>query len=162
MSETNFSANLEIQTVQIEKVESAKVNKFQSQLNNLDFKSNTVNLSSVMDIVKTVLADVIELQIETSVIDESSYNDNASSTKPENKMVTRINLVDGDIKNEIGTSFIGSGPYTELREFHLSQVQEGREIIQKNIESVQKLGEILMSMVKQSQNSQSSQLAKLP
>jgi hypothetical protein len=77
-------------------------------------------------------------------------------------MVTHINLVDGDIRNEIGTSFIGSGPYTELREFHLSQVQEGREIIQKNIESVQKLGEILMSMVKQSQNSQSSQLAKLP
>ena len=67
MSETNFSANLEIQTVQIEKVESAKVNKFRSQLNNLDFKSNTVNLSSVIDIVKTVLADVIELQIEDDI-----------------------------------------------------------------------------------------------
>ncbi|MFM7371318.1 MAG: hypothetical protein ACKO2Z_26710, partial [Sphaerospermopsis kisseleviana] len=58
--------------------------------------------------------------------------------------------------------FIGDGPYAELREFHLSQVKESREIIQKNIESIQKLYEILMAMLKHSQNNQNSQPSKRP
>jgi hypothetical protein len=50
-----------------------------------------------------------------------------------------MNIVDGDIDNEVGSQFIGNGPYTELRQFHMEQVQEGRQIIQKNLENLQQL-----------------------
>ncbi|GCL38080.1 hypothetical protein SR1949_31930 [Sphaerospermopsis reniformis] len=158
MAETKLAEDL-----QIHAEGSEKPNKFQKQLNNLDFKKNGVSFNDIVDIMKTAIADVVELEIETSVFDaSSSFTDESQTAKPENRLLTRINLIDGDIKNEVGSKFIGDGPYAELREFHLSQVKESREIIQKNIESIQKLYEILMAMLKHSQNNQNSQPSKRP
>ncbi|MBE9234632.1 hypothetical protein IQ227_00915 [Anabaena aphanizomenioides LEGE 00250] len=158
MAETKLAEDL-----QIHAEGSEKPNKFQKQLNNLDFKKNGVSFNDIVDIMKTAIADVVELEIETSVFDASlSFTDESQTAKPENRLLTRINLIDGDIKNEVGSKFIGDGPYAELREFHLSQVKESREIIQKNIESIQKLYEILMAMLKHSQNNQNSQPSKRP
>jgi hypothetical protein len=158
MAETKLAEDL-----QIHAEGSEKPNKFQKQLNNLDFKKNGVSFNDIVDIMKTAIADVVELEIETSVFDaSSSFRDESQTAKPENRLLTRINLIDGDIKNEVGSKFIGDGPYAELREFHLSQVKESREIIQKNIESIQKLYEILMAMLKHSQNNQNSQPSKRP
>ncbi|MBE9055291.1 hypothetical protein [Sphaerospermopsis sp. LEGE 08334] len=158
MAETKLAEDL-----QIHAEGSEKPNKFQKQLNNLDFKKNGVSFNDIVDIMKTAIADVVELEIETSVFDAySSFRDESQTAKPENRLLTRINLIDGDIKNEVGSKFIGDGPYAELREFHLSQVKESREIIQKNIESIQKLYEILMAMLKHSQNNQNSQPSKRP
>jgi len=55
-------------------------------------------------------------------------------------------LISGDIENEVGSQFLASGPYAELLNFHLVQVKDSREIMQKNIESVQKIYKILMEM----------------
>ncbi|MBW4687475.1 MAG: hypothetical protein KME40_20775 [Komarekiella atlantica HA4396-MV6] len=135
--------------------------KFKEKIND----QKGFNLEDVIDAIKIAIVDVIELDITTWVPESSNQLDNELQTdqeiaKPGNRMYTVINLVDGTINNEVGSQFIGAGPYTELREFHLSQVKEGREIIQKNIESVQKLYGILLEVLKSRKSSQQSTLNK--
>jgi hypothetical protein len=60
-------------------------------------------------------------------------------------MRTRVNIVDAEIDNEVGSQFIGNGPYTELRQFHMDQVHEGPKIIQQNLENLQHLFTVLTS-----------------
>lgn len=117
-----------------------------------DIKNKELTSNNVIDAMKKALTDVVELEITTWV---SELSDTASlgtgdleKSTSGNRMHSKINIVQGDITNEVGSQFIAGGPYTELRQFHLDQVKESREIIQKNIESLQKLFHILMEMVK--------------
>ena len=96
----------------------------------------------LLDALTLALGEAIELNITTWVSSEKSLTTNVTAINqplPGHRMHTRINLVDGDIENEIGTEFMSAGPYTELREFHLQQVQKGRQIIQQNLESIQQM-----------------------
>ncbi len=88
-------------------------------------------------------SEATELKITTWV---SSDLDDLSSTvaKPGHRLHTRINMIDGDIENEIGEQFIANNPYKELRQFHFEQVAQGNEIIQSNLKSLQKLFEVLV------------------
>jgi len=88
-------------------------------------------------------SETIELKITTWV---STDSDDPSSTvaKPGHRLHTRINMIEGDIENEVGEQFIGNNPYKELRQFHLEQVAQGNEIIQSNLKSLQKLFEVLV------------------
>jgi len=132
---------------------------FREKVKNLNANKNGLDIDDIIDVIKTALIDVVELKITTWVSEPSTQSEeesqNQGSSTSGNRMFTRINLIDGDIDNEVGSQFVGGGPYAELREFHLSQVQESREIIQKNIESVQKLYGILVEILKSSKNSQS-------
>jgi hypothetical protein len=135
--------------------------KFKEKLND----KKGFNLEDVIDAIKIAIVDVIELDITTWVPEASNQLDHEPQNEPEiakpgNRMYTVINLIDGTITNEVGSQFIGTGPYTELREFHLSQVKESRDIIQKNIESVRKLYEILTEVLKSRKSSQQPTLNK--
>ncbi len=130
---------------------SAKDNDFKSIVNNLNTDKKGLDVDQIIDAIKTVIVEVIDLKITTWVAESSEQSQNeitSASAKPGNRIYTRINLVKGDIQNEIGSQFTDSGPYKEIREFHLTQVKDGREIIQKNIESVEKLYGFLMEIVK--------------
>ena len=95
----------------------------------------------IVDALTLALAETVELEITTWV---SSANSVETDTPPaSSRMRTRMNIVEGAIDNEIGSQFIGNGPYTELREFHMEQVQEGRQIIQHNLENLQQLFSVL-------------------
>ncbi len=91
------------------------------------------------------LSQAIELEIKTWVSTESTGSDldNLDQPAPGYGLRTRINLIDGDIENEVGSQFVGNGPYRELRDFHLQQVLEGRETIQRNLENLQRMFAIL-------------------
>ncbi|MFB8790878.1 MAG: hypothetical protein U7123_19000 [Potamolinea sp.] len=118
-----------------------------------DFKEK-LRTGKIVDALTLALGEAIELEITTWV---SSSNSDANILTKEYqpsadcRMRTRINIVEGDIDNEIGTQFIGNGPYTELRQFHMEQVHEGRDIIQQNLENLQQLFTVLTNT-----------LAKLP
>jgi hypothetical protein len=88
-------------------------------------------------------SEAAELKITTWV---SSDSDDINSTvaKPGHRLHTRINIIEGDIENEIGEQFIANNPYKELRQFHFEQVAEGNQIIQSNLKSLQKLFEVLV------------------
>lgn len=114
--------------------------KFKDELQNNNF----------VGALKTALSEAIELEIVTWVV--PADQDKLDQGTPENalpghRMRTRINLVDGDIDNEIGSHFVGSGPYTELRQFHLQQVQKGQDTIQKNLTNLKQVFEILVEKI---------------
>ncbi|MGB7442016.1 MAG: hypothetical protein WA919_13170 [Coleofasciculaceae cyanobacterium] len=118
-----------------------------------DFKEK-LRAGKIVDALTLALGEVVELEITTWVSESSSEKENLLSVKadqprPDCRMRTRINIVDGDIENEVGSQFIGNGRYTELRQFHLSQVQEGRQIIQQNLDSLQQLFNVLTNTVSQ-------------
>jgi hypothetical protein len=108
-----------------------------------EFKRH-VKAGNLSEALKMALSEVIELKITTWVMpttedDLGDSSSNASQAKPGYRMMTRINIVDGDIDNEVGSQFLSSGPYSELREFHLNQVQKGREIINRNLQVLKDL-----------------------
>ncbi|MEH1780322.1 MAG: hypothetical protein V7K67_18475 [Nostoc sp.] len=130
---------------------SARNSDFKTIVTNLNADKKGLDVDEIINAIKTVIVEVIDLKITTWVAESSEQSQNeitSASAKPGNRIYTRINLVHGDIENEIGSQFTDSGPYKEIREFHLTQVKESREIIHKNIESVEKLYGFLMEIVK--------------
>jgi len=105
----------------------------------------------IVEALTLALGEATELEITTWVSSADSENKtpHLEGPKPGYRMRTKINLVEGDIENEVGTQFIGNGPYTELREFHLEQVQEGRQIVQQNLACLQQIFVVLTSTLSQ-------------
>lgn len=103
-----------------------------------ELRQEKLDSNSIAKALKIALTEAIELKITTWVV--PADNPNATGNPdPGYRMRTRINIVDGDIDNEIGSLFVGNGPYTELRDFHLKQVADGRDILQQNLESLENL-----------------------
>lgn len=105
-----------------------------------------LDTNQIGEALKMALGEAIELKITTWVVDANDINAE-EAPKPGHRMQTRINIVDGDIDNEIGSLFLSQGPYGELRDFHLNQVKEGRSIIRQNLESLQQLFGLLAGVV---------------
>ncbi|MEH2149706.1 hypothetical protein [Nostoc sp.] len=133
--------------------------EFKRKVKKLNTKGEGFNIDDIIDAIQTAIVEVVELEITTWVPDSSTQLEQPRGqqvAQPGNRMYTRINLIDGDINNEVGSQFVGSGSYTELREFHLSQIKESREIMQKNIESLQKLYGFFIEIMKSRKTSQQS------
>jgi len=116
-----------------------------------EFKAK-LKAGEIVDALTLALSEAVELEITTWVSSAQSDSKNAANVEqssPGYRMRTRMNIVDGDINNEIGTHFIGNGPYTELRKFHMEQVLEGRQIIRQNLESIQQLFTVIASTLSQ-------------
>ncbi|MBD2578737.1 hypothetical protein [Oscillatoria sp. FACHB-1406] len=108
-----------------------------------------------VEAMNLALGQAIELEITTWVPGEDSIS--GETIDPDRALKTRLNIVDGEIDNQVGAQFIGNGPYRELREFHTEQVQSGQQIIQKNLESLQQVFTILtVALARQPQASPSS------
>jgi len=56
-----------------------------------------------------------------------------------NVMYSTINLIAGDITTRVPESFVGAGPFQELRAFHLEREKEGQKIIADNIAALKAL-----------------------
>lgn len=116
-----------------------------------EFKEK-LKAGEIVDALTLALSEAVELEITTwvsSANSDSKSAANADQSSPGYRMRTRMNIVDGNINNEIGTHFIGNGPYTELRQFHMEQVLEGRKIIRQNLESLQQLFTVIASTLSQ-------------
>lgn len=117
-----------------------------------DFKAQ-LKAGKIVDALTLALGEAVELEITTWVSSSKNSEDKnsiaAEKPNPDCRMRTRMNIVDGAIDNEVGSRFIGNGPYTELRQFHMEQVQQGREIIQQNLENLQQLFTVLTSTLSQ-------------
>lgn len=116
-----------------------------------DFKAQ-LKAGKIIDALTLALGEAVELEITTWV--SSSGSDSKSLAEEEQppaecRMRTRINIVDGDISNEVGSEFLGNGPYTELQQFHKLQVQQGPQMIQHNLENLQQLFSVLTSTLTQ-------------
>lgn len=90
-----------------------------------------------------VVKDLNQLKVTTIIEDElEDANTQMIPTernegKPGKRMVTVIDLIDGDITNIIGSRFINDSSYGNLRQQHLEQVVKGQEIIKSNLKILQ-------------------------
>ncbi len=127
-----------------------------------DFKKELKG-GNIGDALKMALSEAIELKITTWVTAaDMPENAQADQGLPGYRMQTRINILDGDIENEVGSLFVGDGPYTELREFHLQQVQEGHAILQQNLDSLKQLFGVLVGTLKQLSQPATASVDALP
>jgi len=110
---------------------------------------NADNTNSIFEALQVALTEAIELEITTWVEPSDTTHSPSESDrgKPGYRMRTRINIVDGDIDNEVGNQFLNSGPYAELREFHVSQVRESRQIVQQNLDNLKQLVGVVVSTI---------------
>jgi len=90
----------------------------------------------IFDALTVAMSEAIELNISTWVASNDT-DELEDSSKPGYRMRTRINIVDGEIENEIGREFATNPAYLELQKLHLEQVQQGREILLNNLASLQ-------------------------
>ena len=111
-----------------------------------DFKEK-LKAGQIVDALTLALGEAVELEITTWVSSDPETAIDTNKPSANARMRTRINIVDGDIENEVGSQFIGNGPYTELRQFHMEQVLEGRKIIQNNLENIQQLFTVLTNTI---------------
>jgi len=89
----------------------------------------------------TAMSEAVDLKITTWVTREE---ENLSSQPSQGNYIrTRINILEGDIDNEIGSQFINKKSYQQLQQFHLEQVKEGHQIIQTNLENIHKMFTLL-------------------
>ena len=133
-------------------------NEFREKLEQV----NSDDTNAIFEALQLALTEAIELEITTWV--EPTNADRASTStsgKPGHRLRTRINLVDGDIDTEVGSQFLNSGPYAELRDFHSSQVRQGRAIVRQNLDSLQTLVGVLVSTANQLSQGVSSRV-RLP
>ncbi len=101
-------------------------------------------MPELKDRIKDALNNLVTLEIITTV---------GGIKKEDNKfvpdfdfatakvMLTRINLLQGDITTTINEAFV-SGPLAPLRDFHEAKVKEGYGIVQKNLEALKSLAEL--------------------
>ncbi len=89
-----------------------------------------------------IFSDLVQLEIVTWVAHEGD-----TTHKSGNRLRTTINLIDGDIENELGADFLQGSPYAELRGFHEIQVAKGAETIATNLKTLVEIGEKVTSML---------------
>lgn len=112
-----------------------------------DFKKY-IQAGKLTEALALAMSAAVKLQITTRVLgDEDMATGNES--QPGDRIRTQINMVEGQITNEIGEQFTGKNPYKDLKQVHLAQVKEGAKTIQSNLKSLQKLFRLLVAMRQQ-------------
>ena len=80
-----------------------------------------------------------ELEITTWIATPNQTQSSSVQPQPGHRLRTQINLVAGEIKNEIGDRFIHNDAYQEVHQFHLDQVSRGHQTIKQNLLSLQQM-----------------------
>ncbi|MDJ1172637.1 hypothetical protein [Roseofilum capinflatum] len=133
-----------------------------------DFKI-ALKAGRIKDALQIALSEAVELDIKTWVADgvryERAANPEPQAPNPSSeaisgyRMRTRINIIEGKIDTEVGSNFVGNGPYTELKDFHLSQIDESRDILEQNLDNLEQLFAILAASMKKISSAQAAQLS---
>lgn len=105
-----------------------------------EFKAK-IKAGEMFEALAIAMSESIELNITTWVA--SGEEQLEETSQPGYRMRTRINLVDGEVDNEIGREFVSNPAYAELQKLHLEQVKQGREILLNNLASLQSMFAIL-------------------
>jgi hypothetical protein len=108
-----------------------------------DFKAQ-LKAGNITEALALALSEAVELKFTTWVPADEEIE--ATSAPPGHRLRTRINSIEGVVEHEIGEEFIGTGRYRELKQLHLEQVAEGSKLIASNLQSLQKLFEVLVAL----------------
>lgn len=98
-----------------------------------------------------VVMDLVRLEVITVVEDQVTPYQSLDEIEglPGQRMVTIVNLLDGDIKNIIGSRFVEDAAYTQLKDFHAEQVNKSHAILKGNIDCLSTAIKSLLDIKKQ-------------
>ena len=114
-----------------------------------DFKQ-AIRTGNINEAFLVAMSNAPELSITTKIITAQGEEKELNSHKSEadNYLRTNINLIEGKIENEIGEKLTGDR-YSEIKQFHMRQVEEGHQTIQHNLVSLQKMFQLMSSFQEQ-------------
>jgi hypothetical protein len=95
------------------------------------FQEKYQTTGSFGEALAEVFTDLVNLEIITWVARSAT-----DESLPGNRLRTKINLLDGDIENEVGEAFLPGNQYEHLRDFHESQVSKGADTIKNNLQTL--------------------------
>ncbi len=104
-------------------------------------------MPQLIEKIKNALDNLVTLEIITTVGGIKKEGDKFApdiDLATAKVMLTRIDLLQGDITTTINEAFV-SGPLAPLRDFHEAKVKEGYGIVQKNIEALERLARLAKS-----------------
>lgn len=117
-----------------------------------EFKAK-IKAGEMFEALTLAMSEAIELNI-TTWVSSSNLDFPEDEPQPGYRLRTSINLIDCKMENEIGSEFLGNSDYEKIQQLHLEQVKQGREILLRNLESLQKMFVILTETL--------SELPKMP
>ena len=100
----------------------------------------------LQDAFVIAMGNAPELHITTWI---ASAEDSEAQPPQGGCLRTHVNLVEGEIINEIGEKLIGDDLYGSLQQFHLQQVTQGHQTISQNLQSIQQMFRLLAILQKQ-------------
>lgn len=107
-------------------------------------------MSTFIENAKEAFNDLKELKIVTLVGKAKMVNGQVTFGYEDQAeveaMVSRIGLFDGDVKTEMTEKFVNE--YDQLREFHMLKERQGFDIIKRNVEVVEKIGNMVFDFIK--------------
>lgn len=104
-----------------------------------------VEAGEIFAALAIAMSEAVELDVTTSITSDRNREESPQSGC---WMHTRINLIDGNIENEISREFANNSAYAHLQKLHLEQVKQGREIVLNNLASLQSM----FAMLKETQS----------
>ncbi|MGQ9865365.1 MAG: hypothetical protein ACUVSQ_03650 [Pseudanabaenaceae cyanobacterium] len=111
------------------------------------FRQKLEETNDLGEALRAVLADLFVLKIVTWVAEEGD-----TEPQPGHRLRTQIDLIDGDIENEIGVEFLEGREYASLRTFHEQQVFNGRDTISHNVHTLLQLAREAAQFLKENRN----------
>lgn len=110
-----------------------------------EFKQK-IQAGEIFEALTLAMSEATELEV-TTWVSKIPWED--SQPQPGDYLRTRINLVGGEIENEIGSKFIENEGSNAILDLHLHQVKEGHQTVLNNLESLQKMFVVLTSILQE-------------
>ena len=115
-----------------------------------DFKQ-AIREGNINEAFLIAMSNAPELNITTKIITAEGHSTDIGQAEIDNYLHTHINLIEGQVENEIGEKLTGDR-YSEIKQFHLQQVTNGHQTIQQNLLSLQRMFQLMSSFQQQVSN----------
>ncbi len=114
-----------------------------------DFKQ-AIRAGNIQEAFLVAMSNAPELNITTKIVtaEGNQHQIDVNQSQGDNSLRTHISLIEGKVENEIGEQLTGDR-YSEIKQFHIEQVTQGHQTIQRNLISLQKMFQLMSTFQQQ-------------
>lgn len=106
--------------------------------------------------ISDALENLVRLDVNTIVGSYTEINGQLIPDKTARTIVSRINLLDGDISTAMHEDFL-SAPLDEIRQYHSEREQQSQQMIHNNIQALKELAALALQLNRQQQEQEAFQ-----
>ena len=105
----------------------------------------------IQDAFAIALGNAPQLKITSWIADPEAEGEPKKQPRSQECLRTHLNLIEGEIVNEIGEGAISDELYSTLQQFHLQRVAYSHQTVGENIQTLQQMFRLLTRLQKQQQ-----------